>query len=90
MTSYLYTHKSSKDLGLVFKIPTQPNRMLQWCCDHTVNVVMDITIFYVILLMINVTLLCIYHEMCCSVFLLQSLIHKVMWFAQNQLGLLYY
>ena len=90
MTSYLYTHKSSKDLSPLFQIPTQPNRMHQWCCDHTGNIVMDITMFYVICLVINVTLLCIYYEMCCFTFLLWSLINKVIWFARNQLDLLYY
>ena len=46
-------HKSSKDLSLVFRITTLPNVMLQWCCDHTGNIVMDITMFYVIFLVIN-------------------------------------
>ena len=64
--------------------------MLQWYHDHTGNVAMDITMFYVILLVINVTLFCIYFKMCCSAFLLWSQINKVIWFAQNQLGLLYY
>ena len=46
--------------------------------------------FYIILLVMNVTLLCIYFEMCYSVFLLWSQINKVIWFAQNLLGMLYY
>ena len=60
MTSYLYLCKSNKDLSPVLQIPTSPNRMLQWCHDHTGNIVMDITMFYIILLVINVTLLYIY------------------------------
>ena len=64
--------------------------MLQWCCDHTGNVEMDITMFYIILLVISVTLLCIYYEMCCSVFLQWSQTNSIIWFAQNHLGILYY
>ena len=64
--------------------------MLQWCCDHTGNVEMDITMFYIILLVISATLFCIYYKICCSVFLQWSQTNNIIWFAQNQLGILYY
>ena len=63
--------------------------MLQWCRDHTGNVEMGITMFYVILIVISVTILCICYEMCCSVFFQQSN-SSIMWFTQKQLGILYY
>ena len=63
--------------------------MLQWCRDHTGSIVMDIIVLHYFLV-INVTLLCIYYEICSSSFLLWSLNNKVIWFAQNQLGMLYY
>ena len=46
--------------------------------------------FYIILLVINVTLLCIYYEVRCSVLLLWSQTNKVIWLTQNQLGMLCY
>ena len=86
----VYNNLSLRETGPEVYNTTLPNRMLQWCHDHTGNVVMDITMFYVILLVINVTLLCIYYEMCCSVLLLWSQTNKVIWSAQNQLSILYY
>ena len=63
--------------------------MFQWCHDHTgthshtgkpeyhpgtqTGIVMDFTLFYVFLLMINTTFLCIYQKQCCIYFL--SILH---------------
>ena len=63
---------------------------MEWCHDHTGNIVMDITMFHITFLVINVTLLCMYYKMCCSIFSLWSLNNKVIWFAENKMGMLYY
>ena len=64
--------------------------MLQWCRDHTGNVEMGITMFYIILIVLSVTLLCIYYERCCSIFLQWSQINSIIWITHEQLGILYY
>ena len=63
--------------------------MLQWCRDHTDNVEMSITMFYIIFIVASVTILCICYTMCCSVFLHLSN-NSIIWFTQKQLGILYY
>ena len=63
--------------------------MLQWCCDHTGNVEMSIIMFYIIFIVASVAILHICYTMCCSVFLHRSN-NSVIWFIQNQLGILYY
>ena len=62
--------------------------MLQWCRDHTGNVKMVITMFYIILIVISVTISYIYYKMCCSVFFHWS--NSIIWFPQKQLGIQYY
>ena len=63
--------------------------MHQWCHDHTGNVEMSTTMFYIIFLVANVTIPHICYTMCCSVFLHRSN-NSVIWFTQKQLGILYY
>ena len=64
--------------------------MHQWCRDHTGNVdTMGITMFYVILTVISVTILCICYKMCCSEIFQQSY-NSIIWFTQKHLGILYY
>ena len=64
--------------------------MHQWCNDHTGNVdTMGITMFYVILTAISVTILCICYKMCCSEIFEWSY-NSIIWFTQKHLGILYY
>ena len=63
--------------------------MAQWCRDHTGNVEMSITMFYIIFIVTSVTIPCIRYTMCCAVFLQQSN-NSIIWFTQKQLGILYY
>ena len=80
--------------------------MLQWCRDHTgthshtgkpeyhpgtqTGIVMDFTLFYVFLLMINTTFLCIYQKQCCYVSLFSVSCIMMEWFIQIQLNVLCY
>ena len=80
--------------------------MLRWCHDHTgthshmVNMsttlvpktgnVMDFTLFYVFLLAINTTFLCIYREQCCFVSLFSVPCIMMEWFIQLQLNVVCY
>ena len=80
--------------------------MLQWCHDHTgtcnhtgkreyhpgtqTGNVMDFTLFYVFLLMINATFPCIYWEQCCYVSLFSVPCIMMEWVIQIQPNVLCY
>ena len=65
-------------------------RMSQWYRDHTGKVdVMGITMFYVILTVINITIMCTCYTMHCFKHVLW-IGSCIIWLAQKNLGILYY
>ena len=65
------------------------NGMSQWCRDHTDNVDNMGIMFYIILTIMNMTILFVCYKMfCCNIF--QQPINGIVWFVQKHLGILYY